>query len=116
LTTSFRVVSRDGNTAARELIWSAFEVCDRKWRGIGAIPKSGLRLRWELRDWDAERRFDVGAIETLEPAASAAILRGHKPLDCPSFNRVRAGAPLGTMVKPRACAAYHAGRPRGPVS
>ena len=30
---------------ARRLIWSVFEVCDRKWRGIGTIPKSGLRLR-----------------------------------------------------------------------
>src|SRR5262249_14740763 len=39
-----RVVRRDGNAAARDLMWSAFEVCDRKWRGIGTIPKSGLRL------------------------------------------------------------------------
>jgi hydrogenase expression/formation protein HypD len=109
-----RVVSRDGNTAARDLIWSAFEVCDRKWRGIGAIPKSGLRLRWELRDWDAERRFDVGAIETLEPAAciSGQVLRGlKKPHDCPSFGTTCTPEhPLGaTMVSAEgACAAYHA--------
>jgi hydrogenase expression/formation protein HypD len=109
-----RVVSRDGNTAARELIWSAFEVCDRKWRGIGAIPKSGLRLRWELGDWDAERRFDVGAIETLEPAAciSGQVLRGlKKPHDCPAFGTICTPEhPLGaTMVSAEgACAAYHA--------
>jgi hydrogenase expression/formation protein HypD len=109
-----RVVSRDGNKAARELIWSAFEVCDRKWRGIGVIPKSGLRLRWELSDWDAERRFDVGAIETLEPAAciSGQVLRGlKKPHDCPSFGTACTPEhPLGaTMVSAEgACAAYHA--------
>jgi hydrogenase expression/formation protein HypD len=55
---------------------------------IGSIPKSGLRLRWELRELDAERRFEVGAMETLEPAAciSGQVLRGlKKPHDCPAF-------------------------------
>ena len=109
-----RVVTRDGNRAARQLIWSIFEVCDRKWRGIGAIPKSGLRLRWELRDFDAERRFDVGAMETLEPAAciSGQILRGlKKPSDCPAFGGAcTPERPLGaTMVSAEgACAAYFA--------
>jgi len=109
-----RVVSRDGNPAARRLIWSAFEVCDRKWRGIGAIPKSGLRLRWEFRDFDAERRFDVAAMETLEPAAciSGQILRGlKKPRDCPAFGAACTPLhPLGaTMVSAEgACAAYFA--------
>jgi hydrogenase expression/formation protein HypD len=75
-----RIVTRAGNVAAQRLVWSAFEVCDRKWRGIGTIPKSGLRLRYELQEFDAERRFDVGAMETLEPAAciSGQILRGLK--------------------------------------
>ena len=109
-----RVVSRAGNTAARQLIWSAFEVCDRQWRGIGAIPKSGLRLRGELRDFDAERRFEVGGIEAREPAEciSGQILRGlRKPPDCPAFGLACTPAhPLGaTMVSAEgACAAYYA--------
>jgi hydrogenase expression/formation protein HypD len=109
-----RVVSREGNRAARQLIWSAFEVSDRKWRGIGAIPKSGLRLRWELRDLDAERRFNVQSVETLEPAAciSGQILRGlKKPRDCPAFGTAcTPDRPLGaTMVSAEgACAAYFA--------
>ena len=41
-----RVVRAAGNVAAQRLMWSAFEVCDQRWRGIGTIPKSGLRLRW----------------------------------------------------------------------
>ena len=108
-----RVVSRLGNPAARQLVWSAFEVCDRQWRGIGIIPKSGLRLRWELRELDAERRFEVGAMETLEPAAciSGQILRGlKKPHDCPAFGAACTPEhPLGaTMVSAEgACAAYY---------
>jgi hydrogenase expression/formation protein HypD len=109
-----RVVSRMGNAAARRLIWSVFDVCDRKWRGVGAIPKSGLRLRYEFRDYDAEHRFDVGAMETLEPAVcmSGQILRGlKKPHDCPAFGSAcTPERPLGaTMVSAEgACAAYYA--------
>jgi len=109
-----RVVSAQGNAAARQLIWSVFEVCDRPWRGIGSIPKSGLRLRWELHEFDAERRFEVGAMETLEPAAciSGQVLRGlKKPHDCPAFGAACTPEhPLGaTMVSAEgACAAYYA--------
>jgi hydrogenase expression/formation protein HypD len=109
-----RVVRPAGNPAARELIWSAFEVCDRAWRGIGTIPKSGLRLRAELREHDAERRFAVGTVEAREPeeCISGQILRGLKrPPDCPAFGtRCTPERPLGaTMVSSEgACAAYHA--------
>ena len=118
-----RVVSRAGNVAAQRLVWSAFEVCDRKWRGVGTIPKSGLRLRYELRAYDAERRFDVGIVDTREPAEciSGQILRGlRKPHDCPAFGtRCTPASPLGaTMVSAEgACAAYYAyGRHRETVS
>ena len=109
-----RVVPRGGNEAARRLIWSVFEVCDRKWRGVGTLPKSGLRLRYEFREHDAEHRFQVGAVEAQEPAVciSGQILRGlKKPPDCPAFGMTCTPAhPLGaTMVSAEgACAAYHA--------
>jgi hydrogenase expression/formation protein HypD len=109
-----RVVSRAGNVAAQRLIWSAFEVCDRKWRGVGTIPKSGLRLCYEFRAFDAEDRFEVGTLETQEPAEciSGQILRGlKKPHDCPAFgSRCTPAYPLGaTMVSAEgACAAYYA--------
>jgi len=118
-----RVVSRAGNAAARRLMWSVFEVCDRKWRGVGTIPKSGLRLRWECREYDAERRFQVGALETREPGVciSGQILRGlKKPHDCPAFGTACTPAsPLGaTMVSAEgACAAYYTyGRLRAEVT
>ena len=107
-----RTVSRDGNAPARALLREVFDTVDRKWRGVGAIPKSGYRIRHEYRAHDAERKFAVDAIETREAAAciSGLILRGLKrPCDCPAFGRqCTPESPLGaTMVSSEgACAAY----------
>src|SRR5215468_6238938 len=62
-----RVVKREGNLVAVDLVNKVFEVCDRKWRGVGSIPGSGYKLRWEFRDHDAERIFDLKEIDTKEP-------------------------------------------------
>jgi hydrogenase expression/formation protein HypD len=107
-----RAVSHAGNPLAQKAIRDVFEVCDRKWRGIGTIPKSGYKLRYELRDHDAERIFDVGDIATCESpdCISGQVLRGlKKPCDCPSFGKAcTPDSPLGaTMVSSEgACAAY----------
>ncbi len=63
-----RVVERDGNRVAQDLVNKVFEVCDRKWRGVGSIPKSGYKLQYEFRDHDAERLFEVEEIDTQEPS------------------------------------------------
>jgi hydrogenase expression/formation protein HypD len=107
-----RAVRTEGNTHATDLLANVFEVCDRKWRGIGTIPKSGYKLRHELRAHDAERLFDVDTIETHESPAcmSGQVLKGlKKPCDCPEFgNACTPDTPLGaTMVSSEgACAAY----------
>ncbi|MBN9121103.1 MAG: hydrogenase formation protein HypD [Planctomycetes bacterium] len=109
-----RAVRPEGNPASRRLIEDVFEVCDRKWRGVGPIPASGLRLRDEYRAHDAERLFAVADIETSEPAVciSGQVLKGlKKPHDCPAFGKeCTPQTPLGaTMVSSEgACAAYHA--------
>ena len=109
-----RAVRRDGNMASRALIDDVFEVCDRKWRGVGAIPRSGLRLTPAYHAFDAERRFDVATIETHESSIciSGDILRGvKKPKDCAAFaSACTPSSPLGaTMVSAEgACAAYFA--------
>ena len=98
----------------RRLIDDVFEVCDRKWRGIGLIEQSGYRLRADYRDHDAERLFEVDQIEANESSLciSGQILKGlKKPHDCPAFGReCTPQTPLGaTMVSSEgACAAYHA--------
>jgi hydrogenase expression/formation protein HypD len=109
-----RAVRPQGNPGARALVDEVFEVCDRKWRGVGTIPKSGYRLRWEYRDHDAERRFEVEHVETNESKVciSGQVLRGiMKPRDCPAFAKECTPlTPLGaTMVSSEgACAAYYA--------
>jgi hydrogenase expression/formation protein HypD len=109
-----RAVRPEGNAASRRLIEEVFEVCDRKWRGVGLIHGSGYRLRDEYRDHDAERVFEVGDVETRESSLciSGQVLQGlKKPHDCPAFGReCTPQTPLGaTMVSAEgACAAYHA--------
>jgi hydrogenase expression/formation protein HypD len=109
-----RAVRPEGNPASRRLIDEVFEVCDRKWRGVGSIPKSGYRLRYEFRAHDAERLFEVEDIEANESAEciSGQILKGlKKPKDCPAFGKTcTPQRPLGaTMVSSEgACAAYYA--------
>jgi hydrogenase expression/formation protein HypD len=109
-----RAVRPEGNPQSRALIAEVFEVCDRKWRGVGSIPMSGYRLRPAYRDFDAERLFEVADIFTEESSVciSGEILRGmKKPPDCPAFGKSCTPLnPLGaTMVSSEgACAAYHA--------
>ncbi|MEY2609269.1 MAG: hydrogenase expression/formation protein HypD [Verrucomicrobiota bacterium] len=109
-----RVVRREGNLMAQDLVNQVFEIGDRKWRGVGSIPKSGYKLRYELRDHDAERIFEVEEIDTKEPdiCISGLVLRGvRKPHDCPAFGKqCTPEHPLGaTMVSAEgACAAYYA--------
>ncbi|MBM3145284.1 MAG: hydrogenase formation protein HypD [Chloroflexi bacterium] len=108
-----RAVTFEGNKPAQKVIEQVFEECDRKWRGIGVIPKSGWRLRPEFSDFDAEKRFDVGEIQPEESPLCIAgeILQGlKKPHHCAAFgNRCTPGHPLGaTMVSAEgACAAYY---------
>jgi len=108
-----RAVTREGNRPAQVVAFNVFEVCDRKWRGVGPITRSGYRLREEYRDYDAELRFDVVAIDTQEPEICIAgeILKGNKkPHDCPAFGTsCDPQHPLGaTMVSAEgACAAYY---------
>jgi hydrogenase expression/formation protein HypD len=109
-----RVVKREGNRVAQDLVHTVFEVCDRQWRGVGAIPASGYKLREEFAAHDAERFFDVKQINTRESSVciSGLILRGvKKPHDCPAFGKQCVPEhPLGaTMVSAEgACAAYYA--------
>jgi hydrogenase expression/formation protein HypD len=109
-----RVVRPDGNLAAKALLEEVFAICDRKWRGVGTIPMSGYRLSDAYGDFDAERRFDVADVETVESTIciSGQILRGvKKPVDCPAFGSTcTPRTPLGaTMVSAEgACAAYYA--------
>ncbi|MCS7044013.1 MAG: hydrogenase formation protein HypD [Bryobacteraceae bacterium] len=108
-----RAVRREGNPAARALVREIFEPCDRNWRGIGRIPMSGLRLRREWAEFDAEQRFplETGQVQESALCISGLVLQGAKrPVECPAFGReCTPDHPLGApMVSSEgACAAYY---------
>jgi len=116
-----RSVNYQGNLPAQRVVKEVFEIADQKWRGIGVIPMSGLRVREEYGDYDASRIFGLAAITAEEPAEciSAQVLQGRKkPTDCPAFGmRCTPQYPLGApMVSAEgACAAYYNYRRQFPV-
>jgi hydrogenase expression/formation protein HypD len=115
-----RVVRERGNPRALEVIEQTMELRESfEWRGLGSIPHSGLRLREELADWDAERRYEVPGLSVPDPKACQCgqVLRGVvKPWECKVFGTAcTPERPIGTcMVSSEgACAAYyHYGRLR----
>ncbi|MDX3387204.1 hydrogenase formation protein HypD [Streptomyces niveiscabiei] len=114
-----RAVRRTGNTAAQDAVRTVFQVTDRAWRGLGALPDSGLGLAAPYARFDAVIRFDVGDLHPVEDPAciAGAILTGARvPTDCPAYGtRCTPRHPLGApMVSSEGtCAAYHAaGRAR----
>ncbi len=108
-----RSVSRTGNIAAQQAVSRVFTVSDRKWRGIGEIGRSGLRLRDEFLRFDAEKVFHLGPLAVEEPkeCRSALVLQGLlKPGECGAFGeRCTPMTPLGApMVSSEgACAAWY---------
>jgi len=83
-----RSVSRDGNSAARAVMYEVFELCDRPWRGLGVIPRSGLRLTERYAAYDAAVRFGVADLVS------------------PESDRCRAGEVLRGVLRPNQCAAF----------
>lgn len=115
-----RVVTRDGNRKAQELVAEVFEL--RKvfeWRGLGQVPYSGLRIKKEYAEFDAEGRFSILPVKTEEHKGCecGAVLRGiRRPLDCKLFGTVCTPEnPVGScMVSSEgACAAYYTFRRHG---
>ncbi len=109
-----RIVTREGNRKAREVLSRVFEPCDTPWRGLGPIPRSGLRLREEFRGHDAEAVLPLERLEaSLEnPACRCGqVLQGLiAPPECPLFGKAcRPDSPVGAcMVSSEGtCAAYY---------
>jgi hydrogenase expression/formation protein HypD len=108
-----RAVRADGNEVAQQVLAEVFEVCDRRWRGIGTIPASGWRLTDAYAAFDAERRFDVADLVAEEPQRCRAgeVLQGLLvPDQCECFGvectpRTPLGAPM--VSAEGACAAYY---------
>lgn len=108
-----RVVDKEGNLPAQNIVSRVFKVGTRKWRGIGEIPDSGLVLQENFSEYDASLKFGLAELVVDEPkeCISGIILQGlKKPNECEAFGKLCTPEhPLGaTMVSSEgACAAYY---------
>jgi hydrogenase expression/formation protein HypD len=109
-----RGVTRGGNIKAQILMNTVFELRPSfEWRGLGELPRSGVRIRPVYGEFDAESRFAMEFKPATENAACQcpAIIRGvKKPTDCAIFGTVCTPRdPIGScMVSAEgACAAYY---------
>ncbi len=86
-----QAVTPKGNQVALDLIFKIFEPADMSWRGLTQLPKSGLKLRKEYEDFDAELRFGLVSRETPEPAGCRCgdVITGRcQPDECKLFSKV----------------------------
>ena len=86
-----RVVPSDGNPVALRLMEEVLEPKDAHWRGLGLIPKSGLKLREAFENWDAEVKYglDIQAGSGDLPGCRCGdVLRGlMSPTECALFGK-----------------------------
>jgi hydrogenase expression/formation protein HypD len=107
-----RSVRPEGNRAAQELLREVFIPVDRKWRGIGVIPLSGLGLAGAYRSFDAMEKFRLRMDEQEQtgPCIAGEVLTGRRlPSECTAFGKACTPEnPLGApMVSSEgACSAY----------
>jgi len=109
-----RVVTADGNHPGLEAISKVFELREFfEWRGLGSIDHSGIRIRHEYANFDAERKFEVPLLKIADPKSCQCgeVLKGViKPWQCKVFGTTcTPRSPLGALMvsSEGACAAYY---------
>jgi hydrogenase expression/formation protein HypD len=114
-----RVVSEGGNEQARRLIAEVFEPGEARWRGIGAIPLSGLILGKRFEHLDARKKLGLSgnpdAVDVLPGCICHLVILGDaEPEQCALFGGAcTPGTPRGPcMVSSEGtCRARHQFRP-----
>ncbi|MEJ2242586.1 MAG: hydrogenase formation protein HypD [Candidatus Bathyarchaeota archaeon] len=84
-----RAVSWDGNVKAQKFVEQVFEVVDGRWRGLGTIPDSALKLKPEFEVFDARKKYNIkikDAVDILKGCLCHLVMVGKiKPSECPSY-------------------------------
>ena len=84
-----RAVRPEGNVRAKRIMGEVFRVVDAVWRGIGAIPASGLELGAEFTRYNAREKFglETGTGDEEPPGCRCPdiIMAKAVPTDCPLF-------------------------------
>ena len=84
----------------------------RRWRGLGSIDRSGVKIRDAYANYDAERRFTIPEVAVADPEACRCgeVLKGViRPFECELFgDACTPEAPMGALMvsSEGACAAY----------
>ena len=84
------VVRADGNLSAKKILAQVYEEVDAEWRGLGVIKNSGLRMREEFAEFDAEKVLPVAVKKSARKTACRCgeVLRGIiSPTECPLFGK-----------------------------
>jgi len=108
-----RVVTREGSKEAMEMVSEMMEEIDTEWRGLGVIPKSGLKLKEKYNSFDARIKYQLPVIKGKANSGCRCghVLQGKiKPTECPLFGKVCIPLhPVGAcMVSDEgACSAYY---------
>lgn len=108
-----RAVTMEGNIKAQQIVNSVFELCNAEWRGLGVIPQSGLQLKKEYQQFDAEKQLPVKVESKPDQKGCICgeILKGKaKPMQCRLFRKACTPEyPIGAcMVSSEgACNAYY---------
>ncbi|QIZ78721.1 hydrogenase formation protein HypD [Ferrimonas lipolytica] len=88
-----RSVSHDGNLKAQQLVADYFELADAfRWRGLGDIPASALRLKPQFNHRNAELKYaqilPTDPVDDHKACMCGEILKGIKtPQQCKVFGR-----------------------------
>ncbi|MGI6071741.1 MAG: hydrogenase formation protein HypD [Lachnospiraceae bacterium] len=83
-----KAVAPAGNRAAMAVMEEVFIPRDDVWRGLGPIQRSGLRIRDEYREFDAETRFAIEDVPVKEQTLCRCgeVIQGKiSPRQCPLF-------------------------------
>lgn len=86
-----RAVSPGGNVLAQEMVKKCFEPRRDIWRGLGVIEESGLGLKAEYAEFDAEKRFRIcySDVETPTACRCGDVICGRiAPRLCPMYGKV----------------------------
>mgnify|MGYP002855567013 CR=1 FL=1 len=91
-----RAVRREGNVLAQKVMAQCFSLRDDEWRGLGNIPKSGMKLKEQFEAFDAEKKFpeffgngrlDSADGETAGCRCGDVICGRLRSEQCPLFGR-----------------------------
>jgi hydrogenase expression/formation protein HypD len=109
-----RIVPKHGNPPGLEAISKVFELREFfEWRGLGSIDHSGVKMKAEFAEFDAEQKFSIPNLKIADPKSCQCgeVLKGViRPWECKVFGGAcTPETPMGALMvsSEGACAAYY---------